>query len=171
MTTIIYKDGTFAWDTQVTWNGRSHIGDVKVFRNGPVVFGVAGDGRVANVFKCADIPDLNDYEPGFSVERWIIKSLVPSLMGQLQELGAASIENSRINSETHTIIWVRGEVFYLSGDGCVVSDETGVYAVGSGSEFALGAVEAGASPRQAVKIATHLDLYSGGEVQTLEVGN
>ena len=37
-------------------------------------------------------------------------------------------------------------------------------AVGSGHELAIGAMEAGASPREAVEIACRRDIYSGGAV-------
>jgi hypothetical protein len=37
-------------------------------------------------------------------------------------------------------------------------------AVGSGQEIAIGAMEAGASPRKAVEIAISRDIYSGGTI-------
>lgn len=40
-------------------------------------------------------------------------------------------------------------------------------AVGSGREIALGAMHAGASPREAVKIACKLNAFSGGSVRVL----
>lgn len=39
------------------------------------------------------------------------------------------------------------------------------YAIGSGSHLALGAMMAGATAEQAIKIASKLDLYTGGRVQ------
>ena len=42
----------------------------------------------------------------------------------------------------------------------------GFFACGSGGVFALGAMEAGASAKQAVKIAIRLDPDSGGKVET-----
>jgi 20S proteasome alpha/beta subunit len=42
----------------------------------------------------------------------------------------------------------------------------GVHAVGSGRDFALGALMAGKSAEDAVRIAARLDCYSGGDVQT-----
>lgn len=42
------------------------------------------------------------------------------------------------------------------------------FAVGSGQEFAMGAMLAGASPREAVRIAIALDPHSGGKVRTMK---
>lgn len=41
-------------------------------------------------------------------------------------------------------------------------------AIGSGSEYAMGAMLAGATPYEAVKIAAQLDPYTGGEI--VEIG-
>ena len=41
------------------------------------------------------------------------------------------------------------------------------YAIGSGSEYAIGAMSAGRSPKQAVKIASQWDSATGGEIQTM----
>lgn len=42
-----------------------------------------------------------------------------------------------------------------------------VYAIGSGSSYALGALDAGASPKRAVEIAISRDELSGGPVQVV----
>jgi 20S proteasome alpha/beta subunit len=43
------------------------------------------------------------------------------------------------------------------------------FAVGSGSKFALGAMEMGASAEEAVRVAMKYDISSGGEVQVLKL--
>jgi hypothetical protein len=43
------------------------------------------------------------------------------------------------------------------------------YAVGSGSEYAIGALECGAPPDQAIKIASKYDPYTGSEVQRFKL--
>lgn len=43
------------------------------------------------------------------------------------------------------------------------------YAGGSGKEVALGAMLAGATPKEAVKIAIQRDVYSGGRIRTITV--
>lgn len=43
------------------------------------------------------------------------------------------------------------------------------YAVGSGREIALGALDAGKTPVEAVKIACKRDIYSGGKVRSIAI--
>jgi len=43
------------------------------------------------------------------------------------------------------------------------------FALGSGRDFAIGAMEAGASPLEAVDIAVRRDVYSGGSIQVLDI--
>lgn len=50
----------------------------------------------------------------------------------------------------------------------VIEDE--YYSVGSGSNYALGAMAMGATPSQAIKIAAIYDPSTGPDVQTLKLG-
>lgn len=43
-------------------------------------------------------------------------------------------------------------------------------AIGSGNQFAIGAMDMGASAKQAVKIAIERDCFSGGKIRTYKVG-
>lgn len=168
MTTIIaVNDGktvTFGWDSQTTWMGRGMNGVAKVFRNGPVVFGVAGLGRMSDILRFLDVPALREYEPEFDTEHWIVKSLIPAILKAADEAKTTEVINSQANIESSIILAVNGVVGYLSGNLSFVHDDLGIYGVGSGSEFAMGALKAGASVQQAVEIARDLDLYTGGSV-------
>ena len=170
MTTIIYKDNEFAWDSQTTWL-RAHNGASKVFENGGVTFGVAGSSRTSDVLEFMSVPALEDYKPGFNTREWIVTQLVPAIQDSLHEVRALEDDKGLADSGGHMILYVNGLAGYLSGNGAFVSDESGLLGVGSGSDYALGAVKAGATLEEAVKIATELDMHSGGEVKTLEVGN
>ena len=78
------------------------------------------------------------------------------------------------------IVWPEDDFYavLLSPEGLVVYNLYGVadtppkndfYAFGSGSKCALGALEMGATPREAVKAAAKHDLYTGGRVVTLKL--
>lgn len=171
MTTIIAVDGQndikFAWDSQTTWMGRAMTGVVKVFENGPVIFGVAGSARGADVLRHMSVPDRREYEPDFDNERWIVTKLVPAIIEEFRDVSAA--DPGQFDAETSVILSVGGEVGYLASNMSFVKDATGTYAVGSGSPYALGALSAGANPKKAVEIARDWDLYTGGEVETKTV--
>lgn len=69
-------------------------------------------------------------------------------------------------------LWERSEFLVLHPDGSVLSynedcrsiREPTLTASGSGSDFAIGAMMAGASPQRAVEIACAADTKSGGEI-------
>ena len=42
-------------------------------------------------------------------------------------------------------------------------------AIGSGARFAIGAFAMGATPQQAVEVAMRFDIYSGGEVEVIDI--
>lgn len=101
--------------------------------------------------------------------KWIVKILVPAIIKEMKSVDAGFMENGQISSESTVLIAVDGEVGELGGDFSFVQDETGVYGVGSGSAYALGALGAGASPKQAVQIAGFFDLYTNQDVRTLKI--
>ena len=62
-------------------------------------------------------------------------------------------------------------VYFMDCDGCRM-DITGMhYAIGSGSHFALGAMACGKDAAEAVRISFGLDQYTGGDVESIEVGD
>lgn len=171
MTTIVAVQNEkgaikFAWDSQATSGHRGLKGTEKVFQNGPVTFGVSGTVRTLNILRHMTIPKRGKSK---DTQKWIVKTLVPAIIKELKSVDAALLENSQVDTEANVIIAVDGELGYLGSDLSFVQDEIGVYATGSGSHFALGALGSGASPKQAVAIAGFFDLYTNQEVSTLKV--
>lgn len=68
------------------------------------------------------------------------------------------------DSEGVILTWDRRIHFEEKGP---VSFPPSFGAIGSGSRFALGAMSAGALPREAVEIASLFDLFTGGDVDFL----
>lgn len=171
MTTIIAQQGPsgtikFAWDSQTSWGNRHHAGSEKVFQNGPVTFGVSGTVRTSDILKHMKVPARGNTKTAYE---YIVTKLVPAIIKELKAVDAGYMENNQINSESHVIVSVDGEVWYLGADFAFVQDSTGVYGVGSGSSFALGAMGVGASPKQAVQVAGFFDLYTNQDVRTLKI--
>jgi hypothetical protein len=68
-------------------------------------------------------------------------------------------------------IWVKPDGgLFLADDGLYFSGpiKCEVYAIGSGAEYAMGAMAMGASPAQAIEVASRLDQHTGGPVIILE---
>lgn len=60
-----------------------------------------------------------------------------------------------------------GKLFYWGAEMIGIPIEGSCYAIGSGASLALGAMEMGATPKQAIQIAAKWDATTGSDVQTL----
>jgi hypothetical protein len=78
--------------------------------------------------------------------------------------GDGKSDESRFNF----LMAVAGEVFDIADDLSVCRSADGIYGVGSGSPYAVGALHAGVKPKQAVEIAAKLDTNTSGPVQIVE---
>lgn len=169
MTTIVavQEKGNvvFASDSQTSWGHRKSFSAEKLFSNGTLLIGASGDVRVSNVFEVADLPQPESHlKKRGDIYRWLVNTLVPSLQKALEEAGTLSTENGETGNRGSFLVAVNNQVFEVSSDFAVTTERTGQYAIGSGGAIAIGALAAGASAREAVKIATLHDAYSGGTV-------
>jgi 20S proteasome alpha/beta subunit len=143
MTTIAYKDGVVAYDSLVTVGRRKHTEAAKVFRWNHALVGMCG----------SDCP-TNDV-----VKHWL-KSL-------LAEPKVKGLKNSDFEL---LIIPADGSLRLLYSDGRGLFLNRLFYAIGSGSDYAMGAMAHGASAEEAVRIAAAFDAYTGGKIRTKRRG-
>lgn len=192
MTTVIAVETlagvTFGWDSQITYRHRAVHSDVKVFANSGVVFGTSGDVRYGNILRYMDIPDQNTDD----TDRYVTNSLIPAMQQALKTADAAKMSDSKIDTDSVALVCVGGRMYDIGSDLSWHRPNDGIYAIGSGSNYALGALKAmppiydktsvikPSDPyaaatgylgvRRALEVAAELDLYSGGElyVKTVE---
>lgn len=139
----------------------------KVSRKGEFLIGVAGDVRglnvVAHVFSPPALPQKTT-----DIDRYITATFIPALKSCFAEHGVGDEKSSNCSM----LVVVRGEVFEIGEQYDWCRDERGIYAIGSGGSFALGALYAltkndmtiTAAKRvmkTAVTISTELDAGSG----------
>lgn len=172
MTTVVAaetkKKIIFATDSQVTFGARKErMPKGKIVKNGDIVFAFAGAVRVKNILEHANLPKTPSSRKWDAIEQWAVKKLVPSMRKALREEEAIEIRDGEANSSSSILVAVNGRLFEVSSDFAVTRNDEGVYSIGSGSSYALGALAAGASPVQAVGIATYFDSYSGGDIHEL----
>ena len=166
-------EGGFA--SQITTLGSS---SAKIAENGKYLLGAAGDMRAINILHHAFQPPL--VPPNTSskkLDNFITTKFVPSLRECFEKQGYASPEN---DSATHiaqhgsTIMTVVcGTIYVVDGDYSWTSDINGLYALGTGSSYALGALQALSSSKEmtatqakrvalkAITIASKFDPYTG----------
>lgn len=139
MTTIAYRDGVLAADTQQTdAHGCAHGRVVKVTRRGPILAAAAGQACHARKF-------LDWFRAGMN--------------------GEPAIGDDDRNADG-ILFLPDGTVIEFSPRGSkTVTCE--FYATGSGMDYALGAMAMGASAEEAVRVAMRFDNCTGGEVTVL----
>ena len=168
MTTIIgiqEHDGSVMYaDYQVSTESESFVSKTarKICRNGELAYGTAGSGRLCDYVQYEWEPPQPDSDSEEVVDEqwayhWLITIYVPDLKRALRregyELGGDGVD-------FQMIIIVRGFVFQIESDGTVMNRMHGLYGIGTGGAYALGALITGADHLQAMRAAETLDPFS-----------
>lgn len=168
MTTVAYKGGVLAADRQSDWAG-TRMTAAKISDLGPVL--LAGSGQT-----------------------WRINEVVRQVRALLGEFSKAQAENptdarawvhvakrfydtqhDKDPDRTPSVLLIErgtGNVLWLNGPRFTTFDfpsTCGGIAIGSGSEYAMGAMAAGSDAVGAVRIASSLDTSSGGGTDVIDV--
>jgi hypothetical protein len=73
------------------------------------------------------------------------------------------------NNLSAMIVFPLEGIHYTDNSYVVYKIDAPFHAVGSGSELAIGAMSAGASAKEALKIASQYDIYTGGKLRTKKI--
>lgn len=144
MTTIVYKNGILAADTQET------VGDVprrctKLYKIGSDIIATAGESYTGMIF-------VDWWEKGQD------KETIPDF--------------TNLDADTEDfecLVWTKGKLFSVNRLFHMIEinlDDHPYYAIGSGSDVALGALATGASAKRAVEIACEYNIHTGLPVET-----
>lgn len=163
MTTIIAKEGPngveLGFDSLCTSYDSFDLEQNKVFVNGGIIFGVAGRLLMSTTLKHADLPTLPKSDNG--IEKWITSRLIPKLRQILDEI---SPRRSKDGFGMQILAVIHGKVYEISGDTGWHRRKDGIYTIGSGSPYAFGALSAGSSVMDALKVAASVDPGTGGRL-------
>lgn len=183
MTTIAAKqdeDGIhFAWDSQVTTgnNALTQINKTYSFFDGRVVVGVSGYLRTCNLVQTMEFSKL--YEEGqtnrshdtFDADKWMTEVFAVEVFDRLEKAKCVTVTNGMYEGGGQYIVSVLGNVYRVGPDFAWSQAENGLYTIGSGYAFALGAMAVGASPATAVEVASRFNEGTNSCVSTLDVPN
>jgi ATP-dependent protease HslVU (ClpYQ) peptidase subunit len=161
MTTIIgvqTADGcVIASDSRVAEGGKvyTHPEMVKAVERGSYIIGGAGDYRALQVVLHGWTPPLVSAKAKQNLYEFVINKVAPSLKTTLTEAGIEFTKSSDNDDkfELQLIIGINGTIFEIDSDFAVAMNDTGLYAIGSGGDYALGALHAGATVLEAMRIA------------------
>lgn len=178
MTTIcaVQGDGwvVVGWDSHVAEEGgRSYIVDrswSKVVQRNNYLVGAAGDVRAINLLHHQFEPPKTDLT-GARLDKFITATVIPELRDVFDAGGYASNRNSNEQHDADILIVVNGVVFEIGSDWSWCRDSEGMYAIGSGGDYALGylfgqprfanADDAKVAVLKALTIAARFDCYTG----------
>lgn len=172
MTTIIAKkneDGTvtLGWDSQATGGNRIRSSSKVTHINDQMYLGVAGDARFGDILGTTDLDpahpadfEAEDFDPFY----YLARHAVPEWIKALRDAEHVHLEKEDWAGGAALIV-MKGRIFEMDGSYSLneIDDFGGI---GSGSGYAAGAIAWGASVLEALEVASQLDPYTGGKLQT-----
>lgn len=173
MTTIIAKHEangtvTLGADTQATGAQVTHTPKIAHI-NGQFHVGGGGRARYCDIIEFSDTPHIHESDlasPKFNPKKWLVTVALPAWIDALRQA-----EHAHRDKEDYPrgvlLVVLAGRIFEVGSDFSVVEHlEFG--GIGSGSDYALGALAAGKSVQQALEIASELDVYTGGKLDVIK---
>lgn len=170
MTTILaiqYPNGfVIAADGKVTENERPYIHSdlLKITTHGEYTIAGSGTSRYCDIIQYGWTPPKYD---GSDIYRFMVSKFIPSMRKAHEDSGCTFKDDEVFKF----IVGLRNRLFYIAEDYTVLMTNTGFYGAGTGAQYGLGALAAGASLRDAMKIAIEYDVNSGGKIQIVKQGD
>lgn len=170
MTTIIgveYHDkAVIVADSRITDDGGriySHPAMKKIAQCGPILIAGAGEVSPCDIAQNIWVPPIFTAKDKKNPYQYMIVKAMPSLRKCLVENGYNFDEAHDKNKDGlrfQFLMAVGGELFDIDQDLAVMKSEEGIYAIGSGGAYALGALYAGADAITAMEIAARISAYT-----------
>lgn len=160
MTTIIgVQTDTFAMicvDSRISsmdsFGFASHVstlkeGSGKVAINGKYLLGAAGDVRAINILHHVFQPPVPAVNlKGKKLDQFFTAKFIPALRECFEHEGYAIPDKEdkehMAEQASEILVVIHGSIYVVDGDYSWASDASGLYALGSGSSYALGALQA-----------------------------
>lgn len=118
-----------------------------------IVIGCCGSVRLRDILAC----DVSPAPPGKSdnnAHRYIVSVVMPEIRDKLKAAGCLASDNGVDQVDAMMLLAYRGSLFMVDSDLQVSQPASGYWAVGSGSEYALGSLYATRGIREAKKRIT-----------------
>jgi ATP-dependent protease HslVU (ClpYQ) peptidase subunit len=166
MTTIVAMQGstiaTIGAESYTTYGDRPfvHKDIKKIIHSGRWLIATAGDANacdlIANVWK----------PPTPRGKKSLYEFVSTTVIKSLRKMFADNNYTQQPKDDGFDLLLaINGEVFQITNDFTILRSSTGIYGIGSGADYAVGALMAGATVEEALKIAIKLDINSGGAIQ------
>lgn len=148
-------------------------GREKVFAAGDRMFiGVSGDLRDLNLLRRAGFSVPRDVTTPSAIDSWVEGQFINVLTALMNRTGRVKNDDDEIPSmRSDILVAIDGRVYEIDEQFTVSRRSDGLYASGSGYEYALGALSAGASVSLALEIAAEHDVNTGGTLTTFTISS
>lgn len=169
MTTIIgiqYDDGfTIASDSQITVDDRIFISkDVpKIVEVGDYVIAGAGISRYCDVIMYGWQPPAYDGTDGY---QFMVSKFIPEMKKAHDDCGYTLKDDDTFQF----IVGLDKKLYLINYDYSVSRTDSKVYGIGTGAQYAIGALYCCASIQEAMKISIKFDINSGGKIKIVKRG-
>lgn len=168
MTTIIglqHSNGvTLGYDSLCGGDEKYEEEAPKVFAKNGIVYGISGPLTLANVLRHSYLPELPKHKRDWKLDGWVNNVLVSAILSALERRKVLKFEDGKPDLEGAILVVVRGRLYEIDFDTSVSRRTDGQHAIGSGAPYALGALAAGASLREAIEVAASFDVSTGGTI-------
>ena len=162
MTTIIgvqHEDKcVIVTDSRIAAGGKvyTHESMVKAVERGSYIISGAGNYRALQVVLHGWTPPLVTVKAKANLYEFAINKVVPSIKAALTEAGVEfnkTSDNDDDKFELSLLVAINGTIFEIDSDFAVGMNSTNFYGIGSGGDFAVGALHAGTTMLDAMRIA------------------
>jgi len=174
MTTVIaiqHNEGVeMIADSQINSAGQPyfHSDMVKIVERGKYLIGVAGRVVALQAIQNSWTPPTLIASHKGTLYNFIITKVIPSLKTFIDDSKLFSDKDKEDGDLFSILLSINGQVFEIDQDYSVARRESGVYAIGSGGDYALGALTVGASGMQAMEVAASLDVNTHAPFITIQ---
>lgn len=135
----------------------SHILVQKITMRGEFLIGGAGDPQACDIVQHIwEIPEFVEDEDAY---RFMVTKVAPSIRTCLKDNGYEKDKDDK-DSGFVFLLAFRGTIYELDETFTISMTDSGIYGIGSGSKYAIGALQAGADWQTAMEIAERNDIYT-----------
>ena len=167
MTTILaiqYPDRViFGTDSRISDSSGqtySHPRTVKITQRGNYLLAVSGEVTALEIVNTVWRPPIPKGRQWLDLYEFAITKIIPSLKKAFTAHGYSLEKNEDGEPRFSIFISINAEIFEIDDDFAVSMKDTNFYGIGSGSDYGIGALFAGADIDKALEIAEINDIFT-----------
>lgn len=173
MTTVVAikhsKGLTFASDSQATGENGDIYRSVKISKVGPFIISGAGDSAPMDLAQYLWKPPLPTVRDREDLLGFMVKKVIPSLKKMFKEQEYEYNPAPEAKQDGFSlIIGLLGQLFIVEKEFDVSVPTLNIAGVGTGSQYAMGALSAGVSVTRALEIAAENDAFTSAPFTIVE---